>query len=284
MADWSQTWTWFGGTWLEGNEPILGPRSHAMWLGSSVFDGARAFEGVMPDLELHCHRANRSALALGLEPNMGAEAIADLAREGLDRFEAGAELYIRPMYWAEEGGFMSVPPNPKSTNFALCLYVVPMPDPTGFTATSTKFQRPTLNTMPVNAKAGCLYPNNGRMMREAQAGGYDNALCCDTLGNVAEFATANAFLVKDGKVATPVPNGTFLDGITRQRVIGLLRGAGVDVFETSLSYDDFRSADELFSTGNYSKVMPVIRFEDRDFQPGPISALTRQLYWEFAHT
>ncbi len=283
MSEWSQTWTWLDGTWLEGNVPILGPRSHAMWLGSSVFDGARAFEGVMPDLELHCQRVNRSALALGLAPTMEAEAIADLARDGLDRFETGAELYVRPMYWAEEGGFMAVPPNPESTRFALCMHVDPMPKPTGFTATTTRFQRPTLTTMPVNAKAGCLYPNNGRMMREAQAAGFDNALCCDVLGNVAEFATANAFLVKDGKVATPVPNGTFLDGVTRQRVIALLRSAGTEVFETSLTYDDFRSADEVFATGNYSKVMPITKFEDLALESGPVSALARELYWQFAH-
>ncbi|MEH6727286.1 MAG: aminotransferase class IV, partial [Hyphomicrobiales bacterium] len=142
---------------------------------------------------------------------------------------------------------------------------------------------PTLTTMPVNAKAGCLYPNNGRMLREAQAAGFENALCCDMLGNVAEFATANAFLVKDGKVATPVPNGTFLDGVTRQRVIALLRSAGTEVFETSLTYDDFRSADEVFATGNYSKVMPITKFEDRALEPGPVSALARELYWQFAH-
>lgn len=283
MTEWSQTWTWVDGDWHEGNVPLLGPRSHAMWLGSSVFDGARAFEGVMPDLALHCHRVNRSAEALGLSPTMATGAITDLAKEGLERFQPDAELYIRPMYWAEQGGFMSVPPDPETTCFALCLYEVPMPQPVGFSATTTRFQRPTLATMPVNAKAGCLYPNNGRMMREAQTAGFDNALCCDTLGNVAEFATANAFLVKDGKVATPVPNGTFLDGITRQRVIGLLRGAGTEVLETSLTYDDFRSADEIFSTGNYSKIMPINRFEDRTFEPGPIAALARELYWQFAH-
>nr|WP_306265699.1 branched-chain amino acid aminotransferase [Pararhizobium sp. IMCC3301] len=284
MANWSQTWTWLDGEWLDGNPPILGPRSHAMWLGSSVFDGARAFEGVMPDLELHCQRVNNSAAVLGLAPTMKSGEIADLCHEGLARFGKNAELYVRPMYWAEEGGFMSVPPAAHSTRFALCLYETPMPPPNGFTATVTEFQRPTLNSMPVNAKAGCLYPNNGRMLREAEARGFQNALCCDMLGNVAEFATANAFLVKDGKVATPVPNGTFLNGVTRQRIIGLLRGAGLDVFETTLSYDDFRHADEIFSTGNYSKVMPVTRFEDREFQPGPVSARARQLYWEFAHS
>ena len=158
-----------------------------------------------------------------------------------------------------------------------------MPAPIGFTATTTCFQRPTLAVMPVNAKAGCLYPNNGRMMREAQKKGFQNALCCDALGNVAEFATSNAFLVKDAQVATPYPNGTFLNGITRQRIIELLRKAGFEVFEAALSYDDFREADEIFSAGNYSKIMPVIQFEDRILQPGPVTMKARELYWAFAH-
>lgn len=86
MADWSPTWTFLDGDWHEGNVPVVGPRSHAFWLGSSVFDGARAFEGVMPDLDRHCERVNASALALGLTPTMTAEAIAGLAREGGRRF------------------------------------------------------------------------------------------------------------------------------------------------------------------------------------------------------
>lgn len=282
MTEWSETWTYVDGQWLEGNTPLLGPRSHAMWLGSSIFDGARAFEGVMPDLLAHCARANRSAEALGLNPTMDAGAIAELAWEGVTKFPAGTALYVRPMYWAEQGGFMSVPPDPSSTRFALCLYETPMPAPTGFTACKTQWQRPTLPTAPVNAKAGCLYPNNGRMMREAQDRGFQNALSCDVLGNVAEFATANAFLVKDGVVATPAANGTFLAGITRARTMELLRGAGVEVVETALRYEDFEAADEIFSTGNYSKIMPVTRFEERDLQPGPITMQARDLYWDFA--
>lgn len=283
MTDWSETWTWLDGKWQDGNQPILGPRSHAMWMGSSVFDGARAFEGVMPDLELHCQRVNNSALALGLKPFMKVEEMVELAWEGLAKFGPDAQLYVRPMYWAEDGGFMFVPPDGETTNFALCMYDTPMPKPSGFAATSTKFTRPTLSSMPVNAKAGCLYPNNGRMLREAQDKGFHNALCCDALGNVAEFATSNAFLVRDGEVLTPAPNGTFLNGITRQRIIALLRSAGVKVHETMLSYEDFRQADEIFSTGNYSKIVPVIKFEDQDLEAGPIYSKARELYWEFAH-
>jgi branched-chain amino acid aminotransferase len=137
--------------------------------------------------------------------------------------------------------------------------------------------------MPTNAKAGCLYPNNGRAILEAKSRGFDNALVRDMLGNVAETGTSNIFMVKDGVVLTPVPNGSFLNGITRQRVIGLLREAGTEVRETVLSVADFLDADEIFATGNYSKVTPVIRIEERELQPGPIHDKARRLYWDWAH-
>ena len=106
MADWSETWTWIDGKWHEGNVPISGVRSHATWLGSSVFDGGRMFEGVMPDMDLHAERVNRSAKSLGLAPTMQAGEILELAKEGVAKFVSDDALYVRPMYWAEEGGFM----------------------------------------------------------------------------------------------------------------------------------------------------------------------------------
>jgi branched-chain amino acid aminotransferase len=158
-----------------------------------------------------------------------------------------------------------------------------MPAPAGFSITLSPFRRPSIETMPVDAKAGCLYPNNARALREAQSRGFDNCLLCDALANVAELASANIFLARGGQVYTPVPNGTFLDGITRQRVISLLRGAGVTVLETTLRYQDFLSADEIFSSGNYSKVAPVTRIDERNLSPGPLYRRARELYWAFAH-
>jgi branched-chain amino acid aminotransferase len=159
-----------------------------------------------------------------------------------------------------------------------------MREPRGFSITLSPFRRPTQDTMPVDAKAGCLYPNNARALFEAQARGVDNAVVCDMLGNVAELATSNIFMVKGGVVYTPIPNGTFLAGITRQRVIGLLRENGVSVMETTLKYGDLQSADEIFSTGNYSKVVPVTRIDDRKLDFGPIYKKARELYWAFAHS
>ena len=112
-----------------------------------------------------------------------------------------------------------------------------------------------MECMPVDAKAGCLYPNNARAIFEARARGFDNAVMCDMLGNVAELATSNIFMSRLGSIYTPAPNGTFLAGITRQRVIQLLRKDGISVIEETLSYSDFQQADEIFATGNYSKVV-----------------------------
>jgi branched-chain amino acid aminotransferase len=280
----STTWTFVDGDWHEGNVAIVGPRSHVFWLGSSVFDGARWFENVAPDLDRHAARVNASAKALGLKPTKSPEEIVGLTWDGLKKFDGRTAVYIRPMYWAEHGGYMGVPADPESTRFCLCLYESPMMAPTGFSITVSPFRRPSLETMPTNAKAGCLYPNNGRAILEAKSRGFDNALVLDMLGNVAETGSSNIFMAKGGQVFTPAPNGTFLSGITRSRSISLAREAGMEVIEKTLTVADFLDADEIFSTGNHSKVVPVTRIEDRDLQPGPIANKLRKLYWDWAHS
>ena len=281
---WSQTWTFYDGAWHEGNVPLWGVRTHAIWLGSSVFDGARVFEGVAPDLDRHCARVNASAKTMYLKPTVSVDEWLGLAREGMAKFPKDTPLYVRPMYWAERASPMALPPDPESTRFALSLYDTPMRSPDGFSITLSPFRRPTLETAPVDAKAGCLYPNNARAMFEAKSRGFDNCIVRDVVGNVAELANSNVFMAKDGVVYTPIPNGTFLAGITRKRVIGLLRDAGISVVETVMRYEDFEGADEIFSTGNASKVLPITRIDGRSLQPGPLFRKARALYWEFAHS
>src|SRR5690606_10304329 len=165
------------------------------------------FEGISPDLDLHAARVNASAEALGLRPTKTPDEIVALTLEGLKKFDGGTAVYIRPMYWAEHGGYMGVPADPESTRFLLCLYESPMLPPSGFSLCVSPFRRPTMETMPTNAKAGCLYPNNGRAILDAQARGYENALVLDMLGNVAETAASNVFMVRDGGVVTPAADG-----------------------------------------------------------------------------
>ncbi len=271
------------GQWIEGNPPILGPMSHATWMASVVFDGARAFEGVAPDLDLHCARLIDSANSFGLKPVVSAGEVLEIAQEGVGRFATDAELYIRPMFWAENGAKFFVAPDPESTRFCLTIFEVPLPEPNGISVCLSSYRRPLPTMAPTNAKAACLYPNSGRALIEVGEKGFDNAVVLDAIGNVAELATANIWMGKDGAAHTPAPNGTFLNGVTKQRIAMLLEKAGIKVYERTVTYEELLEADEIFSTGNLAKAMPITRIEGRDLQPGPIFARARELYGEWAH-
>jgi len=274
------SWTFFQGNWHEGNPKIIGPRSQAMWLASTVFDGARAFEDTTPDLAAHAARCGRSARAMGLNPTKTSEEIQELAIEAVAKYPKGSELYIRPMFWAENGGAV---PEPESTEFALCVYDDPLPSAKGFAATLSSIRRPLPDTMVTGAKASCLYPAISRPLAEARHAGFDSVVVLDPWNNLAEFATSNLFLVRDGTVFTPKANESYLNGITRQRIIKLMAEDGITVIETTLSFLDLEQADEAFSSGNHGKIQPLTRLNNKEYPIGKIFQRARQLYWDFAH-
>ena len=107
-------------------------------------------------------------------------------------------------------------------------------------------------------------------------------LATAAFNNVAELATSNIFIGKDGAAHTPMANGTFLCGITRNRIAKLLREAGTPVYERSITWGEVMEADEVFTSGNYLKVLPITRVEDRNLQPGPLYCQARELYWDWS--
>ena len=137
--------------------------------------------------------------------------------------------------------------------------------------------------MPIDAKAGCLYPNNARALMEARTRGFDNCILFDMLGNVAELATANMFLAKDGVIMTPMANGSFLNGVTRQRVFKLLRQDGKAVREATLSYADFETRTRFRRRQLWQGDAGPPHRRAR-LQPGPAFRRARELYWDFAHS
>ena len=287
MATGTNIRTYFEGTWHNSDLSVMKAADHGAWLGTTVFDGARLFDGLAPDLEAHCARINRSARALMITPTVETDDMVAIVREGLSAYPRDAAVYIRPMYWALEGDELGIVPRPGATGFAISLEQIPMAPPeASSTLTRTRFRRPVLEDNVVNAKAGCLYPNNARMMAEARSKGFGNALVADAIGNVAESASANVFMVKDGEVFTPVPNGTFLAGITRARHMENMRADGMRVHEAVLSFEDFHSADEVFLSGNMMKVTPISAFDHTAYRVGgngnPVTQRVREMYWDWA--
>lgn len=271
--------TFFEGQWGE-DAWLMKATTNASWLGNVVFDGARAFGGTTPDIEYHCERVVNSARGLGMIPPIDAGELVALVREGVKRFEPGAELYIRPMMWVETGIAVL---DYHSTKFALVLQEVPMPDRSvGFSAGMARWRKPSPEAAPTHIKASCLYPIPIMAAAEAREQGFENAVMLDPMGNVAEFTLQNLFMVRDGELHTPATNGSFLDGITRRRVISLLRENGFTVQERIIKPHELLTADEMFSTGNYAKVQALTRYLDRDFEFGPVTRKAQELYWDFA--
>jgi branched-chain amino acid aminotransferase len=274
--------TYYNGQWAEGNTPLFGAMDHSVWLGSSVFDGARALRGHLPDLRPHLQRVIESADKLGLQCPLTVDEMEALVREGVAKFPPDAELYIRPLVFASEGFLI---PTPEAAAFALTLFDAPLPPFTGFSACLSALRRPDPSMAPTDAKASALYANTSRALREAKARGFDNGIMVDAAGNVAEFASSNLFLVaENGDVVTPALNGTFLAGITRARVMALLAEQGVRVVERTVKPEELDTAREIFSTGNYGKVTPCVRYEGRELGAGPVARQARELYLAFTES
>jgi len=275
-----KTQTYFGNKWRTGNVRVFGAEEKSSWLGMSVFDGARSFENVQPDLDLHCQRSLRSAAVLGLETDIKWEEIFDLVRDGIKRkFKSDMDLYIRISFWdtSELRQFSTVP------GFSITISEYPLTRP-NFTANMSKFVRPGPDQAPTDAKASCLYPNSLLALAAAQKEGFDNCITLDPYGNVAEFTMSNVFLVRGSDIYTPVPNRTFLNGITRQRTIDLLRKDGFNVVERTIEPMELIAADEMFSTGNAQKIQSVSQFENHMFGDFSVAERAWELYRDFAHS
>ena len=168
--------THFENVWQEGAPLVQSAMAQSFMHGSTVFDGARAFNGCVPDLDRHFSRLIHSAQIMGLKSPLGVQEITDLAIEGVKKFPANAELYIRPSLFAE-GGFLV--PDADDVRFVMTVFDVPMPEPSGFGACLTDFRRPNPNMAPTEAKAACLYPNSSLAIKEANRRGFDNAVMRD---------------------------------------------------------------------------------------------------------
>ncbi|WPZ33060.1 branched-chain amino acid aminotransferase [Thalassobaculum sp. OXR-137] len=266
---------WYDGQWRNEQPLVSGPLDLAFWSGNTVFDGARAIGGCAPDLDRHCARLIRSAAAIGMACPLSAEEVHRLCIEGLEMLPADKDYYLRPMVFCSGG---SILPETGDIRFTLAIFEAPMPGENAGKATMTSIRRPAPDQAPTDAKAGALYPNSQRARREAMAKGFTLGVVCDHEGNVAEFSHANLWFAKDGVAITPKPNGTFLDGITKNRVIALLTEAGIPVEQRSVTPADLDMADEIFTTGNMGKVQAVTGWEARELQPGPIFRTARELY------
>jgi branched-chain amino acid aminotransferase len=271
---------WMNGAIVPWRDARIHVLTHALHYASCVFEGERVYDGRIFKLREHTMRLADSARKLGFELPYDIAALEQACQQVVAANGIG-DGYVRPLAWRGPE-MMGVSAQNCRINVAIAAwtwpaYFTPEARLKGIRMTRAIYDRPAPTTAPTQSKAAGLYMICTLSKHEAEAKGYDDALMLDYRGYLAEGTGANLFLVIDGKLHTPLPD-CFLDGITRQAVIGLARGRGIEVIERHIKPEELRDADEVFLTGTAVEVTPVREIDAYRFDVGPI---TRQLIVDF---
>jgi branched-chain amino acid aminotransferase len=273
-------WIWFDGKlvpWREANVHVL---THAMHYASSVFEGQRAYGGVIFRLSDHSARLRKSAELLGFEIPWTVEEI-DAACNEVVKANGFTDAYVRPVAWR---GSEKMGVSPKGTKPHLAIaawewgkYFAPEIAAKGLRLDIAPWRRPAPYTAPVHSKAAGLYMIATLSKKHADERGYDDALMFDWRGQVAEATGANAFFIRNGSLYTPTPD-CFLNGITRQTVMDLARRRGVEVIEKAIWPEELESFEQMFITGSAAEVTFIQSAGPWDFEIGDLSRQLAQDY------
>lgn len=274
-------WIWMDGKlvpWREANVHVL---THALHYASSVFEGARAYNGTIFAMDQHSQRLRDSASLLGFELPWSVDEIGAACLETLAANDM-TDGYVRPVAWrgSEQMGVgaQRTKPHMAIATWYWGAYFGEDQVRNGIRLDIAKWRRPAPYTAPVHAKAAGLYMIATLSKHAASDGGFDDALMFDWRGQVAEATGANVFFVRDGVVHTPTPD-CFLDGITRRTVIDLARKRGVEVVERAIWPEELETFQQFFVTGSAAEVTPVKSAGPWSFEVGD---LTRQLQKDYS--
>ncbi len=259
------------GHWRDADVHVL---THGLHYASCVFEGERSYNGNIFKLREHTDRLLKSASILGFEIPYTADDI-DAACNEVCKVNRIVDGYVRPVAW-RGSEMMGVSAQQNTIHLAIAAwpwpsYFSPEARMKGIRLKTSEWRRPAPETAPTDSKAAGLYMICTMSKHAAEADGYDDALMLDWRGQVAEATGANIFLVfGDGKLHTPTPN-CFLNGITRQTVIGLAEARGIEVIERTIMPEELTDATEVFLTGTAAEVTPVGEIDNIKFMVGDIS-------------
>ncbi|UOA13462.1 MULTISPECIES: branched-chain amino acid aminotransferase [Sulfitobacter] len=263
--------------WREANVHIL---THALHYASSVFEGERAYNGKIFKSREHSERLKRSAEMIDFEIPYTIEEI-EAAKAEVLAASGLQDAYVRAVAWRGVGEDMGVASarNPVRLAIAAWEWGAYYGDAKmkGAKLDISKWKRPSPETIPSHAKAAGLYMICTMSKHAAEAKGCSDAMMYDYRGYVAEATGANIFFVKDGEVHTPTPD-CFLNGITRQTVIGMLKDKGITVHERHIMPEELDGFEQCWLTGTAAEVTPVGQIGDWKFEVG---ALTREIALDY---
>jgi branched-chain amino acid aminotransferase len=259
--------------WRDANVHVL---THAMHYASSVFEGERAYNGKIFKSRQHSERLMRSAQMIDFEVPYSVDEL-EAAKAEVLKASGLQDAYVRVVAWRGAGEDMGVASARNPVRVAIAAWewgaYYGEAKMTGAKLDISKWKRPSPETIPSHAKAAGLYMICTMSKHAAEAKGCSDAMMYDYRGYVAEATGANIFFVKDGEVHTPDPD-CFLNGITRQTVIGMLKDRGITVHERHIMPEELDGFEQCWLTGTAAEVTPVGQIGEHTFEVG---ALTREI-------
>jgi 2-isopropylmalate synthase len=265
---------WMDGKMVEWGEAKVHILTHTLHYGSGVFEGERAYNGVIFKMNEHHRRFHASAGMVGFEIPYSVEELNKAAEEIL-KINNLTDAYVRPVAWHGPEG-LSVASYHNSVHVAIAAWKwesyfeakdgqVP-----GIRLMWSDWVRPAPNVGPVMAKANGQYISGTLSKNKAEKNGYNDALLLDYRGYVAECTGANIFMVKGGVLITPIAD-CFLNGITRLTILEIARKLQIPVMEKHFMPDELAQADEVFITGTAVEVQPISEIGTQKYKTGPIT-------------
>lgn len=267
---------WMNGELIEWRDAKVHLLTHALHYASSVFEGERCYNGKIFKSHEHSLRLIESGRLLDMPIPYSAEEI-DAAKEEVLKANGFTDAYVRVLAWRGSGEDMGVSARKNPVCMAVCAWewgsYYGDAKMQGAKLDVAKWKRPSPETIPTAAKAAGLYMICTMSKHAAEEKGCSDALFMDWEGYVAEATGANIFFIKDGEVHTPLAD-RFLNGITRQTVIQMIKDKGLTVHERRIKPEELEGFQECFLTGTAAEVTPVGQIRDWHFQVGQ---LTREI-------
>ena len=273
-------WIWFNGEIVPWKDAKVHVLTHGLHYGSSVFEGERAYDGVIFKSTEHSIRFRKSAEIMDFEIPFSVEEL-NAAKDKVVELNGGGDQYVRPVAW-RGSEMMAVSAQQNKIHVAVATWAWPsMFDPEtkmkGIKLDIADYRRPDPACAPVHAKAAGLYMICTISKHKAEKKGYADAMMLDWQGRVAECTGANIFFTRDGAIHTPIAD-CFLNGITRQTVIALAKEQGLEIIERRIMPEELSSFNECFIVGSAAEVTPVAEIGPYSFKPGNISRTMMDAY------
>ena len=273
-------WIWFNGEIVPWKDAKVHVLTHGLHYGSCVFEGERAYDGVIFKTTEHSIRLRKSAEIMDFEIPYSVEEL-NAAKDKVVELNGGGDQYVRPVAW-RGSEMMAVSAQHNKIHVAVATWAWPsMFDPEtkmkGIKLDIAEFRRPDPMCAPVHAKAAGLYMICTISKHKAEKKGYADAMMLDWQGRVAECTGANIFFTRDGAIHTPIAD-CFLNGITRQTVIALAKEQGLEIIERRIMPEELSTFNECFIVGSAAEVTPVAEIGPYSFKPGNISRTMMDAY------